>query len=731
MRGKKDRKRGLPAIIGIAFSALMAFLLFSKATPFSGWFEYIDDKTYDFAVRRVYRPLSDHPDVVIVGLDDASMKAEGRLPWSRGKMALLVERLKNLQASVIALDFLFPTEEQNIAARVFEDIRRRGGQIDSGEIVKDFDFDAQFAKSLSGANSILGMALTWNQQSIGILPPPILTLTPQSDPIFIPEKNSFVGNLPLLQKAAKTGGFINSTPDRDAVVRFSPLIYRYGNELFGSLALVAAIEHLSVKNIELIAKPYKEMKFLEGIRLDERTIPVDPMGRILVPYRGPALSFPILSATDVIHHRVSPESVRGKIVFVGATATGSGDLVATPLAQSFNGVEIHASIAQGILDQYLPYKPGWGKGLAVAFILCFGIALSLIFPRLGPLPMLLVCGSCICALFLFDYWVWSRDRIAFSLFFPVFVIALLFLFNMIYGYRVESKQRQEIKDIFGQYVSSEHIDLILRGESSIEIKGESKELSVLFSDIRGFTSFSEKMSATELTAFLNEYFTAMTEVIFNNQGTIDKYIGDAIMAFWGAPLEDAMNPYHSVCAALAMQKKLEKVNQEFSKQNRPMIHAGIGIATGKVFVGDMGSKFRRSYTVMGDTVNLGSRIEGLTKRYFVNIIVSENTYSHTKDQFLYRKLDKVQVKGKQTAVLLFEPLCLIQEASEPMKKEAEAHNEAIDAYIRGDWDRAREIWSTLSTAGENPKLYQMYLERFASSPNPGPDWDGVQKYETK
>ncbi len=728
---RQYRKKGIPTGLGIIFSIVMAFLLFSKSTPFSDWFAIIDDKTYDFEVRKIYQPLSANPNVVIVGLDDASLKTEGRLPWSREKMASLVDELKSLGAEVVALDFLFPTEQPNMAAKVFEAIEKKGGKVENQEIAKDFDFDAAFAKSLEGVNSVLGMVLTWDQESIGVLPPPILTLTPQTEPIFIPEKNSYLGNIALLQKAAKTGGFINSTPDKDTVVRFSPLIYRFKSEVFGSLALVATIEYLKVKKIDLIAKPYREMDFLEAITLDERRVPVDPGGRILVPYRGPALSFPMLSATDVLHNRVSPDAVQGKLVFIGATATGSGDLVSTPLSPTYNGVEIHASIAQGIIDRYLPYKPGWEKGFSVAMVLIFGVFLSLILPRVGPLQMVLSTGGSICALLFFDYWVWSHERIVLSFIFPVAVIGLIFLFNMIYGYVVEAKQRQSIKNIFGQYVSSEYIDLILKEGTVIEIKGESKNLTVLFSDIRGFTTLSEKMSAQELTTFLNQYFTAMTEVIFEGKGTIDKYIGDAVMAFWGAPLEDPLNAYHAVYNALEMQKHLVTLNAQSIQQKMPAIEIGVGVATGNVFVGDMGSKYRRSYTVIGDTVNLGSRLEGLTKHYGVKVIVSEDTYLATKDRFQYRKLDKVQVKGKVHAVLIFEPICPIDKADPKMQAEIDLHTQALDAYCKGDWDTARQIWKQLQESSQNHKLYEMYLERMQTTGKPGPDWDGVQKYETK
>lgn len=725
------RKKTIPAAAGFIFSLLMAILLFFRATPLSKWLEFIEAKTYDFQVRRIYHPLPKNPDVVIVGLDDASLKAEGRLPWSREKLAAILDRLKEMQAKVVALDFIYPAVEPNIAVKVFETIQKKGGQVEKEEIAKEFDFDALFAKSLASVDSVLGMVLTRNEESIGILPPPFMTLTPQTQNIFIPEKNSYIGNIPLLQKAAKNGGFVNSTPDADAVIRFSPLIYRFGSNVFGSLALVGVSEYLDAKQVELAAGSYNETEILEAIQLGRRKIPIDAMGRILVPYRGPALSFPMLSATDILHNRVAADAVRGKLVFVGATATGSGDLVPTPMSHSYNGVEIHATIAQSIIDGYLPYKPSWQKGVSVALVLFFGLSLALLLPRLGPLSMLAATGGSMSLLYFFSYWTWRHEKIVLSFFFPIVVMGILFLFNLIYGFVAEAKQRQMIKNIFGQYISSKYIDKILKEGSIIEMRGESKDLTVLFSDIRSFTTISEKMSPTELTAFLNQYFTAMTEVIFQYQGTIDKYIGDAIMAFWGAPLEDPASPYHAVISALAMQKKLEELNGKLAAQKMPAIQIGAGIGTGTMFVGDMGSKFRKSYTVMGDTVNLSSRLEGLTKHYHVKTIVSENTFLATRERFLYRKLDKVQVKGKENAVVIFEPICPIEDAEPKIRQEIESHALALEAYCTGDWERARQIWEKLRESGDNRQLYEMYLERMTPPAAPGPNWNGVQKYETK
>ncbi len=722
------QSKRIPTLIGIILSLALAFLLFSKSAPLFHWIEFVEDKTYDFRIRRIHQPLSDHSDVLIVGLDNESLAAEGRLPWSREKMALLVDRLKSLGAKVIAFDFLFSSPQENIALKVFQGME---GRLENEEAVKRFDFDAVFSKSLSGSNAVLGMVLTQDEENAGILPAPILTLASEQDQIYIPEKNSYIGNIPLLQQAAKNAGFINSTPDSDAIIRFSPLIYRMGQKVFGSLALTGVIEYLNIQKIDLIAKRYAEMEFLEAIELDGRVIPVDPMGRILVPYRGPSLTFPSVSATDVMRDRVSADQVRGKLIFVGATATGSGDLVSTPISQTFNGVEVHASIAQGMIDNYLPYKPGWEKGVSVALVLLFGIPLAFFLPRLDTLKMLLISGISVGCMLLLARWAWSADRVVLSMFFPIFGVAILFFFNIIYGHLMEARQKRAIQNVFGQYVSSEYIDSILEKGIGIEMRGESKDLSILFADIRGFTTFSEKMNAAELTAFLNDYFTEMTEAIFLNHGTIDKYIGDAVMAFWGAPLDDPQHPVHAVQSALDMEKRLIDFNLRLAREKKEPVEFGIGIASGTVYAGDMGSKFRRSYTAMGDDVNLSSRLEGLTKRYFVRCIVSEKTFLGAKERFLFRKLDTVQVKGKEKAVAIFEPLCSLDSGTNQIREEAALQERALEAYAQGKWDEARQIWNKLKGMGGNLKLFEMYLERMQTPSPPDPNWTGIQKFETK
>ncbi len=699
----RHRKKRIPVIAAVLFVLGIGALRFFMPGSFGYWIDEIENIAYDTQVRKTFKPLSKNPQVAIIAIDDKSLKEQGRLPWSRDKMALLCDKLQALGAATIAFDFIFASEEVDIV-----------------------DVDAIFANTLKKKPSVLGFALSEGEEPQGVLPEPLLTLTPdRAKTLYIPEKNSFLGNLEILQKAAQYGGFINSSPDPDGTLRFSPLLLRHERGVFGALALEAARLFLGEKKIELISKKYHQMDFLEAIKLGDRLLPVDYAGKALIGFRGPANSFPMISATDVLMDKVAKETIQGKLLFIGATATASGELVPTSIAPSFPSIEVHATIAQGIIDRYIPLKPAWSKGVTVALILFSGLALSFFLPYLGPLVLALISLTSISALFFIEYMFWVKQGIVFSVLLPALTILVIFLFDTVYGYFVETRYRQAIREIFGQYVSSEYIELMLKQDAAFEMVGESKILTILFIDIRHFTTIAETMSAQEVKTFLNFYFTAMTEIIFDHKGTIDKYIGDAIMAFWGAPLEDGENSYHAVKAALAVQEKMHALNQK----GNPIVEIGIGLATGSVYVGDMGSKYRRSYTALGDTVNLASRLEGLTKYYGIDILVSEDTQSQTKDLIFYRKLDDVQVKGKEKAVGVYQPLCKIEEVTPALQKEVDMHTQALNFYASGQWQEAKQIWQSLD--GKKQGLYSMYLHRMETSPPPGPGWNGVQKSETK
>jgi len=310
---------------------------------------------------------------------------------------------------------------------------------------------------------------------------------------------------------------------------------------------------------------------------------------------------------------------------------------------------------------------------------------------------------------------------------------LLAIMNLIYGYLFETRKRENLKEMFGQYVPAKHIDAMLKTQGNFDLSGEDREMTVLFADIRNFTTISEPMSAADLKQMLNEFFTPMTEIIFKYKGTIDKYIGDLIMAFWGAPLPDDKHAEHALSAALDMQKKVTELTPIFAARGWAEVNIGIGLNSGIMSVGDMGSKFRRNYTVLGDAVNLGSRVESLSKFYGAKIMVSEYTQKNQSDKFIFRQLDRVRVKGKKLGVGIFEALCRKEEASEELKKEIDLCNQAFDYYYKQNFSEAGRLFKELSDTHPDVKVYNLYLNRvaeFKETPPPA-DWDGVYIHTSK
>lgn len=717
---QKVREKLIPLLVGIFLVLLFSLLSFTNPQPLAKWLNLLENLAYDFQVRKNHKPLGKDVSISIVDIDDKSLEAYGRWPWPRKILADLVAKLYHEGATIVALDITFPDVEENVIHDVEKEIKKEPGDhanviAELGKVKQVFDYDEKLAQSLALGTSVLGFTFSDQGKEKGVLPSPILKLSPELQrELAIPEKTVYLGNIPVLQNAAKNGGFINTAKELDGVLRFTNLLFRRGEDVYGSLSLEAARLYLLADKMELITQRYGDSTVLEGIQLDQVTIPTDPRGRILVPYRGPSFTFPYVSAADVLEGKADHSLIEAKLIFIGFSAVALADLYSTSIDPVFPGVEVHATVALGIIDQYLPYKPYWGKGVISFLIVITGFICALLLPFLGAVAGSLLSVALTAAIVMGERWLWSHDGIVLSILLPVSLIWTLYIFNIVWGYFMEAKKGKELKSVFGQYVPPAYLEEMMRKGGGINLEGESKELSVLFSDIRSFTSLSEKMSATELKQFLNRFFNPITEVIFNNKGTIDKYVGDMVMAFWGAPLEDPQHAVQAVKTSLEMQEKLAELNEVFLQEGKPKIKIGIGVNSGLMNVGDMGSKFRRSYTVLGDSVNLASRLEGQSKFYHIGIIVGENTWQVTKDEFAFRKLDKIKVKGKESGVEIFQPLCKREHLTPELKQELELHHQAMDVYFKQDWEKSARLFEQLkATYPANAELYEVYLDRIA------------------
>ena len=732
----KEKMMRISTLVGVAFVLLFAAYIYFFPHPKGSLIDFLENGAYDFQLKNLYRPVTKDLPVLIVDVDDESLLSEGRWPWPRNKLADLVTKLFDQGAAVVGFDMVFPEREENRVDTVTKELNLSEPVRDELNKQKElFDFDSLFAKSLQKGNSILGFVFKNEGISTGALPPPLLKINPETaEQLYVSDMKVYLANIEILQSAAKRGAFINASPDPDGVHRYAPLVLRHGNEIFPGLALEAVKQFLEYKDAHLVLEKYGDAQVLEGIRLENRVIPTNPYGRILIPYRGPPFSIPYVSAKDVLNATAEKSAFANKLIFIGSSATATGDLVVSPMAPSFVGVEVHATIASGIIENYLPWIPPWNKGISVLLVLILGLSFAIILPIMEPIGgtiFTLIIGGATIGL---TVWIWIEEQIVLSAVFGLITLAVLYLFNMAWGFLVERRNKQQITSIFGSYVPPDLIKKILEKEGQFSLEGETKELTVLFSDIRGFTTISESMNATELKAFLNEFFTPMTEIIFNHRGTIDKYVGDMIMAFWGAPAEDPQHAADAVAAAIEMHKRLDQLNETLKAKKLPEIKIGIGINTGVMNVGDMGSKFRLAYTVIGDAVNLASRLESISKFYGAEIVVGEETYKRTEKLFAYRKLDRVRVKGKGAAIDIYDPVCSLTQCDAKILEYVALHNRSEEAYCHEKWDEAEAGFTKLlNDDPESAGLYKIYLERIANFRKnpPGAQWERTHIFDKK
>jgi adenylate cyclase len=473
---------------------------------------------------------------------------------------------------------------------------------------------------------------------------------------------------------------------------------------------------------------------LERLRIGEARIPVDSAANVLVPYRGGPKSYSYISFLDVLEKRVNPSLLKDTIAIVGTTAPGLLDLRATPMSGIYPGVEVHANLVSALLDSEKPggiktYYPNseFFEFLVIFFI---GLGLSFLIPIASPVIALIGFLGVEAAVVSVTQVLWTNGYV-----FPTASILIAFLclyvLNTAYGFLIEAKQKRQFTSLFGQYVPPELVQKMADDPEKYSMEGRKARLTVLFSDVAGFTSISEQLSPTDLAAYINQYLTSMSMIIRESGGTLDKYIGDAIMAFWGAPVDEPEHAEKAVSAALAMQKKVDELNSEFSQRGWPLLRIGIGLSTGEMTVGDMGSQVRKAYTVMGDAVNLGSRLEGLTRMYKNKIIASQPTVDACKN-FIFRELDRVRVKGKDEPVTIYEPLGMSSELAS-RSAELSTWKSALESYRSMNWQTCQKILADLRGKYPRDGLYEAlsdYIDELRQDSLPE-NWDAVRKFDTK
>jgi adenylate cyclase len=706
MKEKIKRNRGflLTALaIGI-ISALLSLALYAWSPDF---LRAIDLKLSDFRFK-MRGEIKPSAQVAIVAIDEKSINELGRWPWSRYRIAELLQKLRDYNPKVVAFDITFSEPESDDADRALGEALDKSRNPVLGYFFRD---DSTREPSPESVKQIRRSGI----KLIKFLGEPRVD--------FLKEFNSADLNIAEIGAHAKGFGFFNALPDEDGTVRRAQLLVRYKQEIYPSLNLEGMRRFLGGEILLTLAS-----YGVDGLYIRQMQVPADETGQFLINYYGTGGTFATYSVVDILSGKVPTEALKDKLVFIGATEIGIADVKPTPFSPVFPGVETHATVAGNILDGSFLIKNSLTRALDIALLMI--LPLLLVFSLMRVQETLLgffIFVAFVSLLLLGNYLLFTRLNTLLSILYPS--LSLCFVYIFFEGYRnlvIESRNRY-LRKAFSSYVSPELVTEILQDPDKLKLGGETKNITVLFSDIRGFTTLSELITPVTLVSILNSYLSPMTQIIMDEHGTLDKYIGDAIMAIFGAPVDVSNHPERACKAALYMLKNLEKLNREWKERDWPHISVGIGINTGEAIVGNMGTDIRFEYTAIGDTVNLASRLEGLNKLYGTEIIISKSALEALDpSQFFVRELDIVQVMGKEQPISIFELIDF--HPGDPEKVTlVSSFTDALQTYrerkFKAAWKKFADILKTFP--GEKPSI--LYLKRcseYIEQPPPA-NWDGV------
>jgi adenylate cyclase len=739
--------------IAVTLLPLVFVLLHATGIILLGTMQRLDDVIYDIRLRATMPNTLDER-IVIVDIDEKSLAEVGRFPWGRNKLGSLVDILFNQQQiAMLGFDIVFAEPDDSSGLGRLNALARDEFKDQAGfaerikQLQPELDYDAHFAKSLENRPVVLGYYFSsdGDGRTAGVLPAAVMSKRDLGGRLL--EANSWTGygsNIDILAKAAPLAGHFNTTPDIDGVVRSLPLLAEYKGQYYESLALAMFRRLAGSPNVvpgfsdeQWISRNYQGLdRILLKQGKSSLSISVDRHVSTLVPYRGAGGvkggSYRYVSAADVLAGRLPEGSLKDKIILVGTTAPGLLDLRVTPVGQVYPGVEAHANLISAWLDDKVYLKPDYAMGYDVAVLIITGLLLAIGLPLLSAPRAVLLSVGVLAAVASVNTWLYVGYGLVMPLAAALVMTFTAFALNMSYGYFVESRSKRDLAHLFGTYVPPELVDEMVKDPDSYNMEATNRELTVMFCDMRGFTKMSEQMEPTQLQELLTGVFSQLTSLIRGNRGTIDKYMGDCVMAFWGAPVETPEHANLAVKSAMEMAIAVRGINVDHKSRGLPEIGIGIGLNTGTMCVGDMGSNIRRAYTVIGDAVNLGSRLEGLSKVYGVDIVASQTTREQATN-FVWQELDCVRVKGKDQAVAIFWPMAPAQQLNDAANTELKTWTAFLKAYRGQNWDQADVMMLNLLRMNAKKFLYQMYSERVASMrllPF-DPEWDGATNFETK
>jgi adenylate cyclase len=698
-------------------------------------------RTFDFFQVLWPRKQNSRP-VAIVDIDEASLKSVGQWPWPRTVLADLVTRITQAGALAIGFDVIFAEPDRMspaIAEQSFRDI--------------DADTRAKL-DSLPSNDQVLADAIRNSRVVVGEAGTAIRTQMPPGEvtlqtgfairgPDPVPYLVTFPGilrNVPQIEEAAAGRGLISINPEHDGIIRRVPVIM----EVQGALAPSLAMEMLRVVTHSGAILVRVNNAGVGSVAVPGLEVPTDRNGQLWVHFNkhDPAR---YVSAKDVLQGTLAPDRLRGRLVLVGTSAIGLLDVKTTPVEAVMPGVEVHAEILESVLTKSLLVSPNYAIGAELTVAVLFGLAIIVAAPMLSATIVVLLGAFLIAGLIGLSLYLFVEHGLLIDFTYPLISSWLIYLVLTFVNYFREQKQRQQIRSAFGFYLSPHMVEQLARSPDRLVLGGEERRMTILFSDVRGFTTISEhyKDDPQGLTRLMNRFLTPLTNAIIERKGTIDKYIGDAIMAFWNAPVDDDQQEANACDAALEMQSRAAALNEELKREADANggvympLKVGIGLNTGPCVVGNMGSDFRFNYSVLGDTVNVASRLEARTKDYRLPLVIGSRTAEKAKEKFATMEIDLIQVKGKREPEAVFTVLGRADLEQDPRCRQLCALNaEMLARFRKQDWDaaldlinRCRKVADGIDVAG----LYDMYEERIAGyrADPPGPGWDGVYEAESK
>lgn len=709
---------------------------------------------FRFRARGAIKPL---PTVVLAAIDERSLAVEGRWPWRRSTIAKLVDTLAQDGARAVCFDVQFSEPDDNADLAFVDDVSRKVDSLSiKDERLTQFlsqrqteaDNDRILAKALQRSTTpvVLGYFFHMRQKESGLdLRPdevalrfseiagskyPLVYYKDPDRPVPFIKAYAPQNNLPLLTKAATASGYFSVGTDVDGTVRWMPLVIRGGDELFPSLSVLCAWQHLGAPPLSVRVGETG----VNGVQIGDRLIPTNESGQMLINYRGPARTFPHYSISDILLGNLPPKTFLNKIVIVGATAIGIGDLRSTPFGHVFPGPEVHANVIDNMLGGDFIERPQWSGIFDVLAIVLLATTLGVALPRMSAIKGFVFVILVFIAYVALTHFLFVKERVWLNMVYPIFGLAATYTMLTVYRYVTEERERKRIKETFKQYVAADVIEEALKNPQHLRIGGQEKMLTVLFSDLAGFTAFSERHTPSQVIDILSEYHDRMTERIFDHQGTLIGYIGDELIALFGAPVEQQDQAKRACSTALAMLKQRNTLGDEWVKMGRPRLRARTGINTGTMLVGNIGSKYRFAYSVLGDHVNLASRLEQINKVYGTEIIISEDTARIVASSFILRRLDVVRVVGRQKPLGIYELLAEAGTALPPeMEKVLPLYAQALDACHARRFDDALAMFTecrALRPADVASRLMADRCRIYQQTPPPE-TWDGSFEYMTK